>query len=85
MRGLTLKIFVHTSDTKHLRDAGIDYDYEDCEIGEITFYNINAISDEKDGDKIYTCVHSNGTQFISPESPEQVRKLIDVAYRMEVL
>lgn len=80
MKGLTLPIFEHTSDTRNLKDAGLDYSYEDCKISEFTFYNINLISNEKDGDKIYTCIHSNGDVFISSLSPNEVLRLISIAY-----
>lgn len=80
MNGLTLKIFSHSEDTKQLKDVGIDFDYKDCDIDNVTFYRIDAIADEKDGDDMYTGIYSNGGRFVCPLSPDEVKSLIGEAH-----
>lgn len=76
MRPIELPIFHHTDESHTLKDCGIDYSIQDCEIRQITFYHISAISPYKEGDKEYGCVHSNGQEFICKWDYETTKRLI---------
>jgi len=85
MKGLTLEIFEHTPQTRSLSDAGLNFEYEDCDIINMTFYHINAVSEEKYGDKIYSGIFSNGSVFMSPLKIKEVRRSINLAYENGLL
>ena len=77
MKGIILPIFHHTDQSATLKDCGIDYTFEDnCEIREIIFYQINAISEYLDDGKSYTSIHSNGSEYISSLNIKEVKKII---------
>lgn len=78
MTGITLPIFHHTDQSATLKDCGIEYTFENnCEIRNVTFYQINAISEYFEDDKRYTSIHSNGSEYICKYQIENVRKIID--------
>lgn len=81
MKGLELPIFSHTDETRNLNDAGLNYNYLDCEVSVMRFYRIDITSPEKDDDKLYTAIGSNGSSYICPLNPKKVEELIDKAYR----
>lgn len=65
-KGIDLPILHHSDSTNSFKDLGIEYPLSECEIREITFYHINAISpyyDTKE-DFEYTSIHTNNTEFI---------------------
>lgn len=78
MKGITLPIFHYTDQSATLRDCGIDYALEDnCEIREIIFYQINAISEYLDGGKKYTSIHCNNSEYICAMLIDDVKKIIE--------
>ena len=77
MKGLTLPIFQHTSDTRSLKNAGVAYEYADCSVAEMIFYHIDAIGPEE----VYTCIQTNGSDFVCPLPPESVKELVSNAYK----
>jgi len=77
MKGITLPIFHHTDQSATLKDCGIDYTFEDnCEIRDVTFYQINAISEYFEDDRSCTSIHSNGSEYISSLNIKEVEKII---------
>jgi len=78
MKGITLPIFHHTDQSATFKDCGIDYTFEDnCEIREIIFYQINAISEYLDDGKKYTSIHCNNSEYICTMLIDDVKQLID--------
>jgi hypothetical protein len=77
MKGITLPIFHHTDQSATLKDCGIEYTFEgNCEIRDVTFYQINVISEYFEDDKSYTSIHSNGSEYISSLNIKEVEKII---------
>lgn len=74
---IKLPIFYHTDETTSLKSVGVDYQLEDCEIKEITFYNIDAISPNIEEDKEYCTIFSSGDEFTCSLSYKEVEYLID--------
>jgi hypothetical protein len=76
MKGIKIPIFKHNDDTRTVMDLGMDYDYEDCDVEEITFYSIVAISEEIDGDNKLTRIHATSGDYISPLKVDVVEEMI---------
>ena len=77
MTPIKLPVFHHTDNSTTLKDCGIEYTLENnCEVREIIFYQINAISEYIEGDNNYTSIHSNGTEYICTMSLNEVLKSI---------
>lgn len=74
---ITLDIFFHTEETSNMEDAGLDYDIEDCEIRQITFYQISHIKPRKEGKKWFTAICANATEYVSPITYDKVKAEID--------
>ena len=51
-----------------------DINLKDASIKEMTFYHINCLSEyyDKDLDHTFVVIHSNGEEFISVESEEDI-------------
>lgn len=73
---IELPILHHNDSTSLLKDIGVEYSLEQCEVRDMIFYHINAISPYYDNDKEYTNIHTNGSEYICPLKIEQVRKVI---------
>lgn len=80
MTPIKLDIYHHTDSTSTLKDIGVDYKIEDCEIRPVIFYHINAISPFFDGGKEYCSVHSNGSEYIANAKFEDVQMLLANLY-----
>ena len=80
---LTLPVYHYTEETAAMDDAGIEYDARNCEVREIIFYQINALSIHRnivkaDGiDTTHAQIHANGSVFISPLSPLEASQRIN--------
>lgn len=74
---LKLKVLNNTDETTQKKEMGLDFSYNECDVGEVIFYNINAISKVYEGGRYYTEIFSNGRMFISPLQLKEVEKLID--------
>jgi hypothetical protein len=79
---LKLPILNNTDETSLLIKMDVDFYYSQCKVGEMIFYNINAISDVIDNNIHYTEIFSNGRMFICPLLLEEVEKLIDEQYSL---
>lgn len=77
MKGVVIKTFFHSDETRKSKDMNMHYDYTDCDVVNMVFYNINALSEEIDGDNKYAVIHCNGAEFISPLTVGQVVALIE--------
>lgn len=78
MKGIALPIFHHTDQSATLKDCGVDYTIADnCEIRNIIFYNINAISEYFENENKYTSIHTNNSEYLCPMNIERVRKIIE--------
>lgn len=81
MKSLILNILFHSDNTNALEDLGVESKMTDCEVREMTFFKINAISkfyDEKDNDREYCMIHANADEFICVDIYEDVMKLIEI-------
>lgn len=79
---ITIPCFFEDEETETNEIIGKEMAYADGTIKNVRFYNINAVSpyvDKVDG-KIYACVHSNGTEFVSSLSVKDVIKIIEDAF-----
>ena len=74
---LKLKVLNNTDDVTKKQELGLDFSYNECDVGDVTFYSINAISKTYEGGKCWTEIFSNGRVFISPLQTEDIEKLID--------
>lgn len=76
MKSLELNVKYYEEVNLELLDLGIA-PIQDYTIDKMTFYSINAISrDTEEEHKDYTCIFSNGDEFICIESYEVVRQKI---------
>lgn len=78
---IELPIILKSEEEYTLSDLGIDINSKlaDNPIGAMTFYSINGISpyyDDRDNDKEYCRVFSNGESFIVNLTYKQVRELL---------
>lgn len=72
---ITLPIFFKNEDFKVAELSGMPTPYKDCDIRNINFININAVSpyeDEDDNDKEYACIHCNNSEFICSLTVKEV-------------
>lgn len=73
---IQLPIFYNTDETAHLEDLGIDTKLSDCDVKQIYFINIDAVSTYEECMKEYAKIHCNGTTFISTLTVDEVVLLI---------
>ena len=78
---LKLKVLNNTDETSQKNEMGLDFSYNECDVGEVIFYNINAISKVYEDGRYWTEIFSNGRMFISPLQIEEVEKLIEEQMR----
>ena len=69
---LTLRCYYHTDETRQAEKLDINFSITDCKIRFVYFYNIAAVAEYVEGDKVYAEVHCNGTQFICVDPPDRV-------------
>jgi len=76
---IILPIFFKNDEYETNEVIGKETPYEDFDKRYFIFYHINCISPfHSDIDnKTYTCIHSNGSEFICPHSPKETEELID--------
>lgn len=75
---IELPILHHNDTTSTFKNIGVDYDLGLCEIRNVIFYHINAISpyiDEQTGVE-YTNIHTNGSEYICSYKMDDVFKKI---------
>ena len=77
MKGLEIDCFYHSETTASLKDLDIQYSLADCDVRPIMFYDIDAISSYSDGEGEYSCIHSNGCEFTTILSYNELKKAID--------
>jgi len=71
-----LPILHHTDQTATFKDLGISYELDQCEERVVSFFVINAISPYHYKGRIWTEIHSNGTEYICPKDAHDVLNLI---------
>lgn len=80
---LDIEVLWHTSETRRLSDAGMDYSIDDVEWKTITFYSIDVIAPNKWDDTHEFCdIHAGGEKWITPYTYEEVKSLIEAARRL---
>lgn len=79
---VTLPIFIHTDETASLKRLGIAIDIAECEVREMVFFNINAISaytdDRYDLPSPFSEVHANGSDYICAMSIDKLKQKLGV-------
>ena len=79
---VTLPIFIHTDETASLKNLGIAIDIAECEVREMVFFNINAISaytdDRYDLPSPFSEVHANGSDYICAMSIDKLKQKLGV-------
>mgnify|MGYP000278841444 FL=1 len=79
---VTLPIFIHTDETASLKSLGIAIDIAECEVREMVFFNINAISaytdDRYDLPSPFSEVHANGSDYICAMSIDKLKQKLGV-------
>lgn len=79
---VTLPIFIHTDETASLNSLGIAVDIAECEVREMVFFNINAISaytdDRYDLPSPFSEVHANGSDYICALSIDKLKQKLGV-------
>lgn len=79
MRPLNLNILFNTDDTDKLSLLDLNVKLKDCEVREMTFYRIDAISPHFEGDENinqYCMIHSNADEFICVDTYDNVKQKI---------
>jgi hypothetical protein len=77
MKGLEIDCFYHSETTASLKDLEIQYSLADCDVRPIMFYDIDAISSYSDGEGEYSCIHSNGCEFTTILSYNELKTAIE--------
>lgn len=78
MIGIILPIYHHTDESANLEDLELDYELSECDVKDIIFYQINAISVHKVDGKDYTHIHANGTSYLCPYDIYYVKEQISL-------
>lgn len=75
---ITLPIYFNTKETSEADRARIDINLSDCEIKDVNFYHIDAVSDYEDehNNKIISSIHASGSRWICPLTKEEVDEKI---------
>lgn len=73
MKGIELPIFHLNDQTETLQDLGINYDYTNCEVKLVTFYNIDALGIDINMGKEYGLLFSGGTTFTSSLTYDELK------------
>lgn len=74
---ITLPIFFKNEAYDIGELTGKQVPYKEFDIRKMDFYHINAVSphlDADDNDKEYSCIHSNGSEFICALTIKEVRE-----------
>jgi len=75
---IELPILHHSDTTNTFKNIGVDYNLSFCEVRNMIFYHINAISpyiDEETGIE-YTNIHTNGIEYICTDKIDDLFKKI---------
>lgn len=72
---VAVPIYHHTDSTRAKDDQGLKWDYSECGVREITFVQISGISTVKENGKLYGCIFSNGSEFVSTMSYDDLIEL----------
>jgi len=74
---ITLPILFNTYKLQSLQDADINYDLRECEVRNMTFYNIDAIADYFENDIEYSQIYYCNTSVYCTLKKSEVEKMID--------
>jgi len=73
---IRLPILFNTDATTQLEKLDIDVSYDDCEVRESLFINIDVVTPNRKDDKNYTDIHAGGDLFVCALSIDEVEQLI---------
>jgi hypothetical protein len=79
---IIIPIFSHTEETIKLRDMEMPYSMSECEVADVYFFNINAVM--RDDETDYALILSNGENYLSPLTVEEVLDLIQKGNMREI-
>ena len=72
-----LPILFNTDSTQSLDNLEVDFDLRLCDIREMTFYQISAITKYTENEVEYSQIYSNGMRFYSTLKVQEVELIID--------
>lgn len=73
---IKLPILFNTDTTTQLEKLDIDVSYDDYEVRESLFMNIDVVTPNRKDGKNYTDIHASGDHFICVLSIDEVEQLI---------
>lgn len=79
MKLIKLPILYHTEETKTLDDIGVEYDDSECQVKDMFFYRIDAVTaswDKGKPVKDQTCIYVSGDTFTCNLPVERVLEII---------
>jgi hypothetical protein len=77
MNQIELPIFHHSETSETLKNCGVNYLLEQCEVRPVTFFTMNAISPYYENREEYSCIHSNGSEYICSLKKAKVLEIIN--------
>lgn len=76
MRPIKLKCYFHTDETTALKNVGVNYSLEDCQLKEVIFRSIDVLSPYSLDYPDHTEIFSGGTTFVCPLSVDEINLMI---------
>jgi ABC-type Zn uptake system ZnuABC Zn-binding protein ZnuA len=74
---IKLPILFNTDSTQSLQNADVDFDLRLCEVRNITFYEINAVTQYFENEIEYSQIYANGMSFYSTLTIKEVENIIE--------
>lgn len=74
---IKLPILFNTDTTQNLQNVNIEFDLRECEIKQMTFYQINCTAQYFENDIEYSQIYSNGMSFYCSLKMSEVELIID--------
>ena len=78
---LKLPIFFHNDTTEAKDKMGLGHSLSDCDIREVVFYKIDALSPHYEDGNSYTEIFTSKDSFICPYTIEKIEQLIDEQWK----
>lgn len=74
---ITLPIYFHTEETEKFEKVDMEFSIKDCEVREVYFFSIQALSEFKENGKVVaTRVHFNGDTMLCKLPITEVAKAV---------
>lgn len=70
-----------TDQADSLKDMGMEFSLDQCELRYVIFYHINCISPYLYEGQEYCSIHTNGTEYICRYSVKCVEALLNLAHK----